>query len=58
MSVSIFPFVLAVVGLLIWALAAASEKKNAIVTEIGRICFFWGVAGITLVLLHYQVKIG
>ena len=52
-AIALFPFILAIVGLLIYALAA-----NPKVSEIGRIMFFCGLLALTLAMAKTVIHFG
>lgn len=52
MLIAIAPLLIAIVGLLMWALAANSK-----VAEAGRIMFFCGVLVLTMTLAHVTYHI-
>lgn len=53
MLVTVFPIVILVLGVLIWALAG-----NPLVKEAGRIMFFCGLLVLTLSLAHVTWRVG
>ncbi len=54
MLIAIFPLLIAVLGLLMWALATSNAK----VAEAGKILFFCGALITTWILAQHTIRIG